>query len=72
MGLIQKDAFRTMLLSYVGMKKEILRELENELSKEDMQKVQSLFKQMKDKQQEINNAIKRGAAEDEIKKLQTE
>jgi hypothetical protein len=60
------------MLDQVGLKDKVLSELESNLTKEDKIKIQDLFKQMKDKQQEINNAKREEKSQDEIQKLETE
>jgi hypothetical protein len=60
------------MLDQVGLKDKVLNELESDLTKEDKIKVQDLFKQMKIKQQQINDAKKDGKSQDEIQKLETE
>lgn len=56
------------LLDQVGMKREILKELESQLEKQDLQKAGSLFQQLKEKQKQIINA----KTPEEKQRLETE
>lgn len=60
------------LIDEAGMTPEILSDLTSELSKEDIAKLQSLFQQIKQKQEQINKARKENASEEEIKELEKE